>query len=367
MYEKMRTIGMTACIALFCAGAAGCGGTDTETTKEHVMYAYTVNTEPATGWHIVTLTAEHPGDPDRSLAVSITPEGGNNMYSFTVGGRELLVGPESFETFFERILGNPILYPTPNRVRDAVYEFMGETYTMSFPGEKQSHWIHGLVRDDTAWVFDEPSVTGEGVYFTARYVMNEDNPRFHAYPFPNVLTVTYRMMADRVRIYYEVENTGDGPLGFGFALHPYFQVHGGKESTLIQVAAPTHMIATDDHLPTGGTEPVDGTPFDLREPCKLSDLKLDDVYLGVGPDTPIRFTFESLGLGLRLVPTADFTHVVVYTPNRDFFCIENQTCSTDAHNLYGRGLVDESHLQIVEPGCRAGGHVYYVVEIGVGK
>ena len=70
---------------------------------------------------------------------------------------------------------------------------------------------------------------------------------------------------------------------------------------MIQVAAPTHMIATDDRLPTGGTEPVDGTPFDLREPRKLSDLTLDDVYLGVGPETPIRFTFESLGLGLRLV------------------------------------------------------------------
>jgi aldose 1-epimerase len=364
MYDELRTIGRAACIALLCAGAAGCDGMDTETIKGNVMYAYKVNTEPTTGWHIVTLSAEHPDDPDRSLSVSITPEGGNNMYSFSVGGRELLVGPTSFDTFFDRIPGTPILYPTPNRVRDAVYEFMGESYTMSFPGEKQSHWIHGLVRDDTAWEFDEPSVTSKGVYFTARYTMNEDNPRFVAYPFPNVLTVTYRLMADRVRIYYEVKNIGTTPLGFGFALHPFFQVHGGKENTTIQVGAPTHMIATDDHLPTGEVEPVDGTSFDLREPRKLSDLKLDDVYLGVGPDIPLRFTFESLGLGVRLVPTEDFSHVVVYTPNSDFFCIENQTCSTDAHNLHSRGLVDEAHLQIVKPGRKSGGHVDYVVEFG---
>jgi aldose 1-epimerase len=56
-------------------------------------------------------------------------------------------------------------------------------------------------------------------------------------------------------------------------------------------------------------------------------------------------------LRLTLGASPDFTHVVVYTPAaRPFFCIENQTCSTDAHNLHARGFVRQAHLSIVEPG-----------------
>ena len=40
-----------------------------------------------------------------------------------------------------------------------------------------------------------------------------------------------------------------------------------------------------------------------------------------------------------------------------WFCVEDQTCSTDAHNLYARGLKQESHLQIVEPGKTQSGWI----------
>jgi aldose 1-epimerase len=42
---------------------------------------------------------------------------------------------------------------------------------------------------------------------------------------------------------------------------------------------------------------------------------------------------------------------VVYTPpERPFFCVENQSCSTDAHNLYSQGLQEAAHLTILDPG-----------------
>jgi galactose mutarotase-like enzyme len=54
----------------------------------------------------------------------------------------------------------------------------------------------------------------------------------------------------------------------------------------------------------------------------------------------------------------DITHLVVFTPPaRPTFCIENQTSSTDAHNLHARGLTRESHLIIVTPGKTARGSV----------
>ncbi len=362
MHIRTAIAGIAPVVGLFAAAVFlyGCGA---ETGGEGVMYSYKMMTDAATGWNIVELRANRADDPSRSLAVRITPQGGNNMYSFTIGGRELLYGPESLDTLFKTFLGTPILYPTPNRVRNATYTFRGKEYHMGYPGEERSHWIHGLVRDDTAWAFDEPSVARDGVSFTARYVLDEDNPRFAAYPFPNILEVTYTLTADRVRIGYRVENTGKDFLGFGFALHPYFRVPVSKDDTIIQVAVPEHMIATEDRFPTGVVEPVAGTPFDLREPRLLSELRLDDVYIGATPDTPIRFTHQSLGLTLQLKATGDFTHAVVYTPDRDFFCIENQTCSTDAHNLHSQGLVREAHLKVLAPGETAEGHVEYIVTV----
>jgi len=53
--------------------------------------------------------------------------------------------------------------------------------------------------------------------------------------------------------------------------------------------------------------------------------------------------------------------MVVYTQQPAFFCVENQTCSTDAHNLYARGLKDISHLLTVRPGSKDTGWVHYLL------
>ena len=82
---------------------------------------------------------------------------------------------------------------------------------------------------------------------------------------------------------------------------------------------------------------------------------IDDVYFGMTPQKPTTIDLRDIRLKLLLRGSADFTHLVVYTPNADWFCVENQTCSTDAHNLHAKGLVKESHLQIVPPGKKQSG------------
>jgi aldose 1-epimerase len=63
---------------------------------------------------------------------------------------------------------------------------------------------------------------------------------------------------------------------------------------------------------------------------------------------------------MQLSTSNEFSHVVVYTPNAPYFCIENQTCSTDAHNLYTRGYHKESGLEIVESGTSKKGEIRWV-------
>ena len=73
--------------------------------------------------------------------------------------------------------------------------------------------------------------------------------------------------------------------------------------------------------------------------------------------------YPAKGIKVVLDATADFSHIVVYSPRgKGYFCIENQTCSTDAHNLHDRGFVHASGLKTAEPGQATGGTVEYRIE-----
>jgi len=324
-----------------------------------MVFSCSTTKDPVTGWHVVQLNAENPADSKKNITIKVTPDGGNNMFSFSAGGTELIKGPDELASLLNPKRGNPLLYPTPNRVSDGRFEFMGETFIMQVPGEEKPRTIHGLVWD-VPWNFSEPVVLDDRVVLKTWYIFNEENPRFQAFPFRNTLRVEYTVMNSRVRIAYDVENTDNKPLGFGFAVHPFWKVIGDKNTNKIQVALPCHMEALEK-IPTGKLEPVEGTKWSLSDPVAVSGLDLDDVYFGATPESNIRVIYDSIGLELRQKATADFTHIVVYTPDADFFCIENQTCSTNAHNMYAQGYERESHLQIVRPGETTGGHVEYSI------
>lgn len=351
---------MTRRLFLFAGTLALLAGALPASPAPKTAFSAAVSRDAASGWHIVQLAAENRLDPRKSIAVRICPEGGNNLYSFSVGGTELLFQPVTLNHLLERRTGIPILYPTPNRVRDSVYVFMGETHRMAFPGEAISHWIHGLAADDTAWEFDPPEAGAKSAVFRARYALDPGHPRFTAYPYASTLTVEYTLLADRVRVRYTVENRDTRPLGFGFALHPFWQVIGPKETVRIRVPLPWHMEA-EKMLPTGKLDRITPeSPWSLLDFKPISALRLDDVYFGATPKSKVDVRYESIGLELRQRASKDFTHVVVFTPDRDYFCIENQTCSTDAHNLHARGLVRESHLQVLRPGKTTGGQVEFI-------
>ena len=105
-----------------------------------------------------------------------------------------------------------------------------------------------------------------------------------------------------------------------------------------------------------------GTPCDLRRPVAVGSLDLDHVFTGLPAGQHARVEYRGLGLAVRLEATPDFSHLVLYTPRGEgFFCLENQTCSTDAHNLYDRGFRSESGLKTVPPGQSRSGSVTYSV------
>jgi aldose 1-epimerase len=85
------------------------------------------------------------------------------------------------------------------------------------------------------------------VEVTARYALAED-----------VLAITYRATTDRTT---PVNVTN----------HTYWNLAGGGtvEGLLLTVHADRYVPVDADLLPTGELAPVDGTPFDLREPTPI--------------------------------------------------------------------------------------------------
>jgi len=161
---------------------------------------------------------------------------------------------------------------------------------------------------------------------------------------------------------YSIHNQGEEELPFGFGLHPYFQKIAGEKGTFVCLPADLVMEATSDLLPTGRLAGVAGTICDLRRPVAVGELDLDHVFTGLRAGEHARIEYRGPGLKVSLEATPDFSHLVLYTPRGEgYFCLENQTCSTDAHNLFDRGFKGESGLKTVKPGETHRGSVTYAV------
>ncbi len=334
---------------------ASCPSAAQEGAAPPGAFSWKEEKDAAAGRSAWLLRYEDPGDKRQNLAIRICPEAGANLFSCVLGETELLRTPENLKELHSG-MGTPILYPTPNRIRNGRFTFEGREFR--FRDDGKTH-IHGLVIR-APWKSDPPRLEKGGVAVRMWIDFEPGAPHYERFPFRHRLSVDFLLGARAVRITFTVDNRDGQKLPFGFALHPYFRILGEREGTFLRVPARSRMEATPDLLPTGKLLSLDGAPFDLRRPRSLSELDLDDVFWGVTPAEAPGYEARDAGIRVDLPASEHFTHMVVYTPKgKPFFCMENQTCSTDAHNLHAKGLSEEAHLLVVEPGKSMSGWVEY--------
>lgn len=231
--------------------------------------------------------------------------------------------------------GIPILYPTPNRTRDFMYEFNGFTHHAQMHGYVKSHEFKV-----TKTVCEDDMVAIEGCL---QFVQGEE--LYEKFPYESTLKIRIEAKNNQIHYTYEISNEDEKPLPYGFAIHPFFEKN--EEEVTISVQADQVMEMTEEKLPTGQMIPAFDNEYDLHSMKPVSSLQLDHVYTNINGHPIARMEYSNLSIELDADPV--FTHVVVFTPEQSFFCIENQTCSTDAVNVYNRGLKESSGLQIVAP------------------
>ncbi len=310
-------------------------------------FEFTTDTHPRTGWEVLRLRCTQTGTGPGLTQIQLAPEQGCNLFSLRVDDVDYMVDLEE-ESGALKLLGTPILYPMPNRVRDGRFAFEGRDFT--FPPNNGPNFIHGLVRD-RAWQMDDAILSRDSASLTGRFRCRPASDAYALFPIANTLEVTFRLSPGAVQLYFAVHNDDTRwSLPFGLAIHPYFRIVGERRDVRVQAPA-THRMEAVDLLPTGRLIELDGGERDLRQPRPLEGLDVDDVYWGMKPNQPQVIYYDALGKKLTLRASELFTHSVVYTPQgKPYLCMENQSCSTDAHNLYAQGLQDAAHLTVLEPG-----------------
>lgn len=302
------------------------------------------------GYEIVTLAgAGHE--------VKLLPVNGFNLFSWRYQGQDIMMEIADMSAFGTKY-GTPILFPMPNRVKDAEYTWQGQTYTVQKRGQKIAR--HGLVCDEpftvTAIGADETGAT-----CTAEIAILPGNDLYEGYPFACRLRVTYTLTAAGVRMDAQVDNLGDALMPFGFALHPYFTKRGDGNACFLKVPVKRYYETDENLIPTGRILPAgEGTTID-DDFHSVESLYLDTVFRGLTQDLHAQVKYADMLLTIRASDC--FRNAVVFTPhNKPGFCIEPQTCATNALNLHAQGLVDESGLIVLPAGRRFDCMVEFSVE-----
>ncbi len=318
---------------------------------------------------VISLSYEDRENPTRNIMVCIAPDLGSNMFRFSVGEQDIIYcEPNLLKQ--KDFTGNFVLWPLPNRLKDKRYVYQSQAYSLA--GLKRPRGndvlIHGLVFD-RQWQYDMP-VSGQDSVSIKTYIdITPESPFYQGYPFDSRLSLNYTLTKSGVTVTYNVQNNGSQDMPFGFALHPYFSILPGKGDTLVSIPADYVMEADDELLPTGRLLDIRGimyAMFDLREPVPVANLKLDHVYTGLRKNESAVIEYRKQAMRLRILTSKEFTHAVIYTlaPEEDgpFFCLENQTCSTDAINLHNQGLKEMAHLLELRPGESSNGFIQYALE-----
>jgi galactose mutarotase-like enzyme len=96
-------------------------------------FQYEIQKDPETVWSIVVLRYVDPDDAGRNIEIKISPETGDNLFSLAYGGRDLLVTPDPLGDLVHQHGGVKILYPAPNRMKNAEFRFNGAVYPFTPP------------------------------------------------------------------------------------------------------------------------------------------------------------------------------------------------------------------------------------------
>ncbi len=262
----------------------------------------------------------------------LVPETGGSIAAWRHRGEDVLrpLAPFALETGSPRALGCFLLIPFSGRVRDGVFSSGGETFRLDRLGGGD-HAIHGNAWQ-RAW---RAEVSAD------RALLSLDHMPDGAWPFAYAARVEYALAADGMAVSLALENRDARPMPAGMGLHPFFPA--APDVTLGFRAG--HVWRNDAGLLPQARESIP-PEWDFRSERPLGQPGLNNGFSGW--DGRARLAWPARGLALAIAADSVFAHLVVYTPERDFFCVEPVTHLANALNL--AETAPDHGLRVLAPG-----------------
>ncbi|HEY8400021.1 MAG TPA: aldose 1-epimerase family protein [Cytophagaceae bacterium] len=204
----------------------------------------------------------------------------------------------------------PVLFPIVGRLKDHKLQVDGQSYTLP---------QHGFARD---MIFD--LVDHQDDCLTYKLKSSEETLKI--YPFNFELTITYRLVKNKLVVTYEVKNTDDKTIYFSIGAHPAFRcplVQGEKfEDYYLEFEKPetAERLLLTEGLFNGQTEPVLNNENILPLSYDLFDEKDAVVFKGTRSRTVSIKSKKSKNV--INVDYSGFPYLGIWTKKAPFICIE---------------------------------------------
>ena len=214
---------------------------------------------------------------------------------------DVVLGYESIDRYLnnggERFLG-AALGRYANRIAGGRFTLDGQEYTL--PQNDNGQTLHGGLKGFDSVVWDVESATDTTIVFRYRSADGEEG-------FPGNLdvTMTYTLTpANEFRIDYRAET--DAPTVVNLSHHSFFNLKGEGNGTILDnelwIKADSTTPVDGFLIPTGELAPVEGTPFDFRQPTVIgARIESDNEQLKNGHGYDHNWVLTREGEGVELV------------------------------------------------------------------
>ena len=201
-------------------------------------------------------------------------EVGGGIRLYEVAGRPVLE-PYAIDAMCDGAHGAPLI-PWPNRLGDGRYCFDGVDYQVALSEPERHNAIHGLLRWRPWRVLrhtKEQVTVGTWLF------------PMQGYPFTLDVEVDYALGEDGLTVTTTAINRGPCACPYGAGHHPYLSPGAGRiDDCTLQLEAATRIVTDKERQLPIGTDAVEGSAYDFRQPRSLGRERLDFAFTDLARD-----------------------------------------------------------------------------------
>lgn len=247
-----------------------------------------------------------------------------------------------------RALAGAVMAPWPNRLEDGTWTLGNREFAAVVNDTDGNNANHGLVFDKA---FDIVNHTDSLLRLETKIFDQR------AYPFEILLTVTYSIENDGLRVSFEAVNQAAEAVPLAFGLHPYFVA---EEDSELELNARTWVQKNSRNLPTLST-PIDSSSAAQQGRNRIAELDIDDCFTELVANERDYFVTTisrpSIGIAIDIEQSRALSYLMLYKlqevekKKRTLLAVEPQTSKANfLRNLEGEELLQPN--QALEATCQ---------------